>query len=75
MVTTCDLCARSYAPGREGQVDWYEAWAELNGLAPLTKQIRQLMKRRLWRRAVLVLSAGSFVQANIAEAPFRGAAE
>jgi hypothetical protein len=20
-----------YAPGQEGQVDWYEAWAELNG--------------------------------------------
>jgi transposase len=22
---------QSYAPGREGQVDWYEAWAELGG--------------------------------------------
>ena len=22
---------QSYAPGQEGQVDWYEAWAELNG--------------------------------------------
>ena len=33
------------------------------------------MKRRLRLRAVLVLSAGSFVRANIAEAPFRGGAE
>jgi transposase len=22
---------QSYAPGQEAQVDWYEAWAELNG--------------------------------------------
>jgi transposase len=22
---------QSYEPGQEGQVDWYEAWAELNG--------------------------------------------
>src|ERR1700680_2957238 len=22
---------QSYAPGQEGQVDWYEAWAELSG--------------------------------------------
>ena len=28
---------QSYAPGREVQVDWHEAWAELNGLPPLTK--------------------------------------
>jgi hypothetical protein len=27
--TTC--VPQSYAPGQEGQVDWYEAWAELNG--------------------------------------------
>ena len=27
--TTC--VPQSYTPGQEGQVDWYEAWAELNG--------------------------------------------
>jgi transposase len=27
--TTC--VPQSYAPGQEGQVDWYEAWAELGG--------------------------------------------
>jgi transposase len=27
--TTC--VPQSYAPGQEGQVDWYEAWAELHG--------------------------------------------
>jgi transposase len=28
----CATCVpQSYAPGQEGQVDWYEAWAELNG--------------------------------------------
>jgi len=27
--TTC--VPQSYAPGQEGQVDWYEAWAELSG--------------------------------------------
>jgi transposase len=29
MRATC--VPQSYAPGQEGQVDWYEAWAELNG--------------------------------------------
>ena len=31
MVSACDLCASGYEPGQEGQVDWYEAWAELAG--------------------------------------------
>jgi hypothetical protein len=31
--TTC--VPQSYAPGQEGQVDWYEAWAELGGAAVL----------------------------------------
>ena len=29
MRTTC--VPQSYSPGQEGQVDWYEAWAELGG--------------------------------------------
>ena len=29
---TRETCVpQSYAPGQEAQVDWYEAWAELNG--------------------------------------------
>src|SRR5947207_11302223 len=29
--TRATCVPQSYAPGQEGQVDWYEAWAELNG--------------------------------------------
>ena len=30
--STRETCVpQSYAPGQEGQVDWYEAWAELSG--------------------------------------------
>jgi transposase len=29
--TRATCIPQSYAPGQEGQVDWYEAWAELNG--------------------------------------------
>jgi len=30
--STREICVpQSYAPGQEGQVDWYEAWAELSG--------------------------------------------
>jgi hypothetical protein len=32
---------QSYAPGQEGQVDWYEAWAELSG-APVKLQVFSL---------------------------------
>ncbi|MGO9268146.1 MAG: hypothetical protein ACLQBA_25185 [Candidatus Binataceae bacterium] len=29
--TRATCVPQSYAPGQEAQVDWYEAWAELNG--------------------------------------------
>ena len=31
MVAAHHLCATELQPGQEGQVDWYEAWAELAG--------------------------------------------
>src|SRR5262249_7312620 len=37
--TTC--VPQSYAPGQEGQVDWYEAWAELSG-EPVKLQVFSL---------------------------------
>ena len=33
--TRATCVPQSYAPGQEGQVDWYEAWAELNGVPVL----------------------------------------
>jgi transposase len=40
--TTRETCVpQSYAPGQEGQVDWYEAWAELNG-EPVKLQVFSL---------------------------------
>jgi hypothetical protein len=30
--TRATCVPQSYGPGQEGQVDWYEAWAELNGV-------------------------------------------
>jgi hypothetical protein len=35
---------QSYAPGQEGQIDWYEAWAELSG-APV---LLQVFSMRAW---------------------------
>ncbi len=40
--STRETCVpQSYAPGREGQVDWYEAWAELSG-EPIKLQVFSL---------------------------------
>jgi transposase len=33
--TRATCVPQSYAPGQEGQVDWYEAWAELDGVPTL----------------------------------------
>jgi transposase len=39
--TRATCVPQSYAPGQEGQVDWYEAWAELSG-APVKLQVFSL---------------------------------
>jgi hypothetical protein len=40
--STRETCVpQSYAPGQEGQIDWYEAWAELSG-EPIKLQVFSL---------------------------------
>jgi transposase len=44
---------QSYAPGQEGQVDWYEAWAELGG-EPVLLQVfamRRMVSGAAFHRA------------------------
>src|SRR5262249_50333108 len=43
--TRATCVPQSYAPGQEGQVDWYEAWAELSGM-PVLLQVFSMRSMR-----------------------------
>src|SRR5262249_3423800 len=58
--------AASYAPGQEGQVDWYEAWAELNG-AQVKLQVfslRSMMSGAAFHRAYPRATQQAFFEAH-----------
>jgi transposase len=62
--TTC--VPQSYAPGQEGQVDWYEAWAELNG-APVKLQVfalRSMVSGAAFHRAYQRATQQAFLEAH-----------
>src|SRR5437868_6800770 len=53
-------------PGQEGQVDWYEAWAELNG-APVKLQVfalRSMVSGAAFHRAYQRATQQAFVEAH-----------
>lgn len=61
--TTC--VPQSYAPGQEGQVDWYEAWAELSG-APVKLQVfslRSMVSGAAFHRAYHRATQQAFLEA------------
>src|SRR6202453_1657282 len=57
---------QSYAPGQEGQVDWYEAWAELSG-APVKLQVfalRSMVSGAAFHRAYQRATQQAFLDAH-----------
>jgi transposase len=57
---------QSYAPGQEGQVDWYEAWAELSG-APVKLQVfslRSMASGAAFHRAYQHATQQAFLEAH-----------
>jgi transposase len=57
---------QSYAPGQEGQVDWYEAWAELSG-APVKLQVfslRGMASGAAFHRAYQHATQQAFLEAH-----------
>ena len=57
---------QSYTPGQEGQVDWYEAWAELNG-EPVRLQVfsmRSMASGAAFHRAYQRATQQAFLEAH-----------
>jgi len=62
--TTC--VPQRYEPGQEGQVDWYEAWAELNG-EPVLLQVfsmRSMASGAAFHRAYQRATQQAFLEAH-----------
>jgi len=61
--TTC--VPQSYTPGQEGQVDWYEAWAELNGEQVKLQvfALRSMMSGAAFHRAYQRATQQAFLEA------------
>jgi transposase len=57
---------QSYAPGQEGQVDWYEAWAELNGEPAKLRGFspRSMMTGAAFHRACQRATQQAFLEAH-----------
>jgi len=64
---TRETCVpQSYAPGQEGQVDWYEAWAELQG-QPVKLQVfslRSMVSGAAFHRAYQRATQQAFLEAH-----------
>ena len=64
--TRATCVPQSYAPGQEGQVDWYEAWAELSG-APVKLQVfslRSMVSGAAFHRAYQCATQQAFLEAH-----------
>ena len=57
---------QSYAPGQEGQVDWYEAWAELGGEAVKLQvfSVRSMASGAAFHRAYQRATQQAFLEAH-----------
>ena len=64
--TRATCVPQSYAPGQEGQVDWYEAWAELNGArVPLQVfAMRSMVSGAAFHRAYQRATQQAFLEAH-----------
>ena len=65
--STRAICVpQSYAPGQEGQVDWYEAWAELGGEATLLQvfSMRSMASGAAFHRAYRRATQQAFLEAH-----------
>ena len=65
--STRETCVpQSYAPGREGQVDWYEAWAELSGEQVKLQvfSLRSMMSGAAFHRAYHRATQQAFLEAH-----------
>jgi transposase len=64
--TRATCVPQSYEPGQEGQVDWYEAWAELNG-EPVLLQVfsmRSMASGAAFHRAYQRATQQAFLEAH-----------
>src|SRR5215472_17834585 len=64
--TRATCVPQSYAPGQEGQVDWYEAWGELSG-APVLLQVfsmRSMASGAAFHRAYHRATQQAFLDAH-----------
>lgn len=61
-----DLRAAVYGPGQEGQVDWYEAWAELSGEQVLLQifSMRSMARGAAFHRAYQWATQQAFLEAH-----------
>jgi len=64
--TRATCVPQSYAPGQEGQVDWYEAWAELGGVPVLLQvfSIRSMVSGAAFHRAYHRATQQAFLDAH-----------
>jgi transposase len=64
--TRATCVPQSYAPGQEGQVDWYEAWAELNGEQVKLQvfSLRSMMSGAAFHRAYHRATQQAFFEAH-----------
>src|SRR5215467_7665684 len=64
--TRATCVPQSYAPGQEGQVDWYEAWAELNGEEVKLQvfSLRSMMSGAAFHRAYHRATQQAFFEAH-----------
>jgi len=64
--TRATCVPQSYAPGQEGQVDWYEAWAELNGEQVKLQvfSLRSMMSGAAFHRAYHRATQQAFLEAH-----------
>ena len=65
--STRETCVpQSYAPGQEGQVDWYEAWAELSGKQVKLQvfSLRSMVSGAAYHRAYQRATQQAFLEAH-----------
>jgi transposase len=64
--TRATCVPQSYGPGQEGQVDWYEAWAELNGALVKLQvfALRSMMSGAAFHRAYERATQQAFFEAH-----------
>ena len=64
--TRATSAPQSYAPGQEGQIDWYQAWAELNceQVKLQVFPLRSMMSGAAFRRAYHRVTQQAFFEGH-----------